>query len=612
MKKILSPVITGLLSTYALFIPFHPPVFRAYFGEFTDYFTASVYEILGSYSFSFVLVWILLSVAFFLLAKRGYSFFAVSRNDGRKSMPFLLLSLFFAFTFTVGRIFTAMEDNLTSWFGIANLIKAVLVFAGFALFIRPVLCLLSDLYAHAKVCVENADAKNFWQTKPFFISFGILCVFYFPFLVLSFPGNLCYDSIGQINQVLTGSFSAHHPLVNTLFMGGIVYIGEKLLHSPEAGLFVYCLIQTAMLLGAFAASIAFLAGKKVKDSVLWGLLAVYCLTPIYTNLATTALKDVPYAAFFLLYLILYSEMLLHPRLLSNVRFHIVFVLTELGVIFMRNNGLYVILLSGIGAFVYLLISSLRGKRETTGTLLKALGAFFLESVLVSQILLLILTSVLAAEKGSRREMLSLPFQQTAYYLSVSGDKVSAGELSAIEKVLGDAPTIVENYDKTIADPVKALYKEEASASDLLSYAGAWFIGGIKHPLLYAKAFLIHTYGWYSPVVSNEIRYETDYDGIRSGMLFGGADKVMIFLYRFTGRFAPLALLENIGFFVWGLFFVSTVLIKARKKEAFITLPLWISFFICLASPCFTGHPRYALPVLIGLPFCFIYAKIRWK
>ena len=126
MKKILSPVITGLLSTYALFIPFHPPVFRAYFGEFTDYFTASVYEILGSYSFSFVLVWILLSVAFFLLAKRGYSFFAVSRNDGRKSMPFLLLSLFFAFTFTVGRIFTAMEDNLTSWFGIANLIKAVL------------------------------------------------------------------------------------------------------------------------------------------------------------------------------------------------------------------------------------------------------------------------------------------------------------------------------------------------------------------------------------------------------------------------------------------------------------------------------------------------------
>ena len=618
MKKILSPVITGFLSTYALMISFHAPLHREYFSEFTDYFTASVYEILGSYSFVFFCLWILLTAALYLLSLRGFTFFTVKTEGGRKAMPYLLLSLFFSFTFTVGKIFTAAEDNLSTWFSLENLIKAVLVFAGFALLIRPVLMYTADAFGRIRIRKNAEDKKSFWQKGAFIKSFRILAVFYLPFLILSLPGNLCYDSIGQINQVLNGSFNAHHPLIHTLFMGGFVFIGEKLFSSPEAGLFAYVVIQTAILTGAFAASIAFLANRKVKDAVLWLLLALYCFTPLYTNLSTTAIKDVPYAAFFLLYLILYCEALFYPELLKKPGFHIVFAVTQIGVITMRNNGLYVVALSGTGAFVYILVSVIRsknkssedGKQNKTAAVLTALGGFFLESVILSEILILVLTSALGAGKGSRREMFSLPFQQTAYYLSVSADKASAGELAAIEKVLGTVPEITENYDKNISDPVKALYKEESSAKDLLSYFGAWMIGGIKHPVLYTKAFLVHTYGWYSPVVSNEIRYETDYDGIKSGMLFAGADKVMIFLYRFTGRFVPLAVTENVGLFVWGLFFLTVLLIRAKKKEALCTLPLWVSFLICLASPCFLGHPRYALPVFVGLPFCILYAKIK--
>ena len=205
-------------------------------------------------------------------------------------------------------------------------------------------------------------------------------------------------------------------------------------------------------------------------------------------------------------------------------------------------------------------------------------------------------------------MLSLPFQQTAYFLFTTDEAVPERELKAIEAVLGDAQTIKENYDKDIADPVKALYKDESGTSALVRYMAAWAKGGLRHPFIYTRAFLLHTYGWYSPVLSNEIRYETEYDGIKSSMLFPKADSAMVFLYRFAARFTPLGLLENVGFFVWGLFFLTVLLLKGRKKEALITLPLWISLLICLASPCFLGHPRYALVILAGLPFCILFSK----
>ena len=77
---------------------------------------------------------------------------------------------------------------------------------------------------------------------------------YLPFLLLAFPGNLCWDAIGQIEQVIGDApYSAHHPLFHTLIMGGLVKAGEALFHSPEIGLFTYMLLQDAALAAALAA-----------------------------------------------------------------------------------------------------------------------------------------------------------------------------------------------------------------------------------------------------------------------------------------------------------------------------------------------------------------------
>ena len=600
MKKYLPACVAGFLSAYSLSVSFHAPFLKEQFSETVDYYTSSVYELLGSYHFLFLVFWLLATLLFAVLTQKGYAVIPLwEKKSAKKELPYLLLSLIFAATLTVGIYYG--QVNTTGLFGsFVNYVKALLVIVGYTVLFYPSVRFLRDLYEKLDF---TSDKQGFFEKNPFPKFFLILFLFYLPFLLLSFPGNLCYDVIGQIEQVLSESYSAHHPLLHTLIVGGFVKFGKHFFSSAEAGLFLYVIFQTLLLIAAFATCLTVFAKRKAKPVVLYALLAIFCLTPIYTNLATTAVKDIPFTAFSLLYLIAYAQGITNPDYLKKPLFHIAFAAIQLGTVCMRNNGLPLVVLSGIGAIIYLAF-----RKEKFPVLLRAAGAFFVEGLVISLLFLGILSNVLNAKSTEKGEMLSLPFQQTAYYLIARGDRVPEKELAAIERVLGNADIIRDSYDPEIADPVKALYRPEASTKDLLSYGKAYVIGGIRHPYLYVKAFIIHTYGWYSPAVANEIRYETDYDEIGSGLLFPNADKVMVFLYRFANRFTPLGVLENIGAAVWLLAFLTLIFIQKKKTERILTLPLWVSFLVCLASPCFWGHPRYGLPILCGVPFLLFYSK----
>lgn len=601
MKKVISPILKGFLSAYSLIVCFHAPLSRAFYTDSADYFTASVYELLGEYSFPFFLIWILAVVLFILLAKKGYGITSLLNKEHRKeNLSLCLLSLIFGFCFSLGLYFSNVGAEGLFGGSVVNALKFILCSIGFALLCFPLLSFLSVQYRAFRI--DTDVPGKFWKNKPFIKAFLLLLLFYLPFLICSFPGNLCYDVIGQIEQVANESFTTHHPLLHTLLVGGMVQLGEKFFASKEIGLFLYVILQTVLLLSAFATTIAYLSRRNVRPAILWGMLALYMLTPIYTNLSTTAVKDIPFTAFVLFYVVFYSLILSNPELIRKPSVHITFFLIQLGVITMRNNGLPLVVLSGLAAVVYLLAKKTKGS-----TVLLSVGGFLAESVIVSTVLLALVGGALHAGKGSRGEIFSLPFQQTAYTLTVSRDTFTEKEIASIENVLGDTQVIINSYDKDIADPVKEQFRKDASVRDLLSYFKTYVTVGLKHPFLYAKAFFIHTHGWYCPTVTNEIRYEVEYDAIGSGLAFANADKVLVFFYRFANRFTPLGILENIGATVWCLAFL-TISLRKKNGAAIITFPLWVCFLICLASPCFYKHPRYALPILVCLPFLFCFAK----
>ena len=114
---------------------------------------------------------------------------------------------------------------------------------------------------------------------------------------------------------------------------------------------------------------------------------------------------------------------------------------------MRNNGKYVIY-----PMVLLLLIVFFLRYQKTGVLRRAVLALLLP-VLAANLIQSGLMRHYDIEKGSIREALSLPIQQTARYVLERGDEVTAEEKAAIAAVL-DYDNMARDYYPMESDPVK--------------------------------------------------------------------------------------------------------------------------------------------------------------
>lgn len=583
----------SFFTSYALCVIFHAPLISTNYETKIDFIIASIYELLGTYDFKFI-VSMCLCFCF-------YQFISNQKESSQNAS--YILAGFFSFCLLIGQSFYETGTFSYCFGSIINFVKFSLAFIGFTFLFHSLMCLCISFFDKNSFC---ATKKHFLSNHTLLKSFFIILGSYLPFIILSYPGNLCWDVIGQIEQVIsTNGYSTHHPLVHTLLVGGFVKAGDHFFHSYEIGLFAYILFQAAMLSFALAATIKVLVKRNAKFSLLLTLLIIYCITPVYSNVASTALKDVPFCSFVIGYVIFLALLLETPGLLKKPKFIACFIGLQIGTILLRNNGFYVVLLSGLGCFIYLY------KKYSLKEKILSIFCSFFGSILIAKIILLILTQILSATPGSKGEMLSIPFQQTARYLQFYKEEISAEEVSAIENVLGDIHTVAASYNPNISDPVKALFQKDATFTELIQYFKFWLKGFLNHPTVYFDAFFVHIYGWFTPTVPNSIRYEVNYELIHQGGLFPYAEKLLIFYYRFANRFSLLGLLENIGVSVWALFFLSYYQ-KKKKQTAYIFagLPLWISLLVCIASPCFFNHPRYAFPILFTIPFLYGFTLTR--
>jgi hypothetical protein len=584
----------GFFSAVALFTVFHAPLEAFAYEEVQDFLTASVYELLGSYNFLLIPVFAALAL---------FYWFSERHLEG-KGKPFIALGVFFSICLLFGGSLAESGDLSLCFGSFVNVIKFLICLAGYTFLLGELLRWVSSFFQTIRPVKERA---GFWSDRVFGKSYGILFLCYSPFLILSYPGNLCWDVIGQIEQVIgQSSYSAHHPLVHTLLVGGMVKLGQTLFHSYEVGLFLYLLLQTAMLIAALAATLNVLAGRGLPGAGLWTILAIYCVTPVYSNVASTALKDVPFMAFVIGYVLCAACLLESEEWLQKRGNIALFVLMHLGVILFRNNGMPLVVLTDLGILIYLLRRKAAAGCEGRAGRKVRFAVASVSAVVGAKLILILVTFALGAAPGSKGEMLSIPFQQTARYLQLYRSELDPEERAAIENVLGDVETVAAAYDPTISDPVKTLFRKDASISDIASYLGAWTRGLVKHPGSYVDAFLVHIYGWFDPAVSTAIRYEADYDVIPRAGLFASADKILIFYYRFADRFSLLGALQNVGLAAWALFFLAAYQRRTKADAALrvANLPLWISLLICMASPCFLNHPRYAFPILFTLPFLY--------
>ena len=151
----------------------------------------------------------------------------------------------------------------------------------------------------------------------------------------------------------------------------------------------------------------------------------------------------------------------------------------------RKNGVYLVLPQCVCLLLWVT------KKQILGVILLSVSIFW--GQIVTDV---VLPEYLGVVKGSEREMLSIPFQQTARYLLYFSEDVTEEERAAIEAIL-PFDELAELYRPERSDNVKSRYRSTAGEG-LQEYFKAWFSMLKKHPEIYIEATLHGSYGYYYP------------------------------------------------------------------------------------------------------------------
>ena len=593
-------IILSLLAGYALTYRMTEAIpFWAY-GEVTqDFVIARIYSTLGDYQFDMIAASVMCACGIYVAEKRfsGY-------------LRGWFMPLILGMIVVLGRSAAAIGDLSGVYGTIAYFLRSIPAVIGFGVIFR-ILFALIEAGIDRVSCMSGSFGvfRNVFDSHVFRNVFIILMALWMPVMILNYPGNYNADFIGQLMQN-TGEmpWSGHHPIILTVFIGIFFKLFGAVTGGYDLALFAWILLQSSALAAALSLTVTVLKKKGARISVLLTVLAIYVLTPIYSNIATTAIKDVPFAAACIWYCVLVSRFYEDEEAFLKSRSQIFRICLAAFLICMcRNNGSIIVFVNGLVMSVY----GLRRKDSgvTSAGVIKNVGRKVMVFLLVPLCVFTALSSgikaAVHAQSDGLKEMLSIPMQQTALYLTRYESELTAEEISSINALFGDYRDMAESYDPTISDPVKQYYDIQADSSVVRSYLTTWFRMFFKHPGTYAESFFLSTYGWFDPETDTSVRYEEDSDHFTRTGLFEGADKILVFVYRYIDRISVFGMLQSPGLWTW----VMLILIRRRKSNLHLYPMQLITLLVCMAGPCFMKHARYAFPIMFTMPYMLGYEAV---
>lgn len=515
------------------------------------------------------------------------------------------VSLFLSLMYVAG-VGYAYQNTVTVLFQSSiRLLKTAIMIAGFfMIFLAAMNLLYAALNSKADL---QAETGRILSKRPFLWYFLIIFGVWFVHLLLRYPGAMSYDNARELSYYFGyADFTTAQPIFHTVLFSFFIQIGLWI-GSENIGLFLFVLFQSAVMAAVLAYTLLQMKKWNVSRWLRVLTLVVYTWTPYYVGYLSFPIKDYLYTAFFVFLLMLSFKW---DELTGKEQ--IGWILSGSLLVLLRNNGKIIYL----AVFVVMLVHIIRKKKLEKRNLLVLALPLILSSVITAGI-----TAAFAVQKDTPKEMLSLPFQQTARYVRDYGDDVTVEEKEAIGKVL-DYNKIADVYMELTSDPVKTTYHAE-STDDLMAYFKVWFKQFWKHPLCYVEATWNQNYYLFAPNIDN-IVYNKDCTiaheimeqmGMQEQISFQVPEKmhgicsIMVSYYTLLHRLPVIGMLSNVGFYIILLWMITFFFLKdGRKRELWLLLPLWLTFLIIIASPQIQNQPRYAFPIIYAMPILIAYYK----
>lgn len=449
---------------------------------------------------------------------------------------------------------------------------------------------------------------NWFDRKPFLSSFIMILLVFSIYIIAFYPIVLSPDPSNQILQYYNVKtnyvdwailrdpnvfMTNHHPVMQTYLLGFCIDLGRSILND-NFGLFIYTFIQTLIYASVLAYTIKFLKNNGVSIKLRLILLSIYLVVPHYAFYSVSAVKDTLYTSFMILLVLFMIDLVrsYKDKKLSNwYIFYITIVVILMSL--MRHNGFYIAFISFITLILY--------SRKNGIKLLIALLVFSTVIIGFNKIII----PKLKIADASIREVLSVPFQQTARLVKYHDKDIETEDKEDIDKIL-TYDTLASRYDPRLADDVKNKYNKYATKEDLKDYFIVWFKYLVRYPITYVNATVDNMYGYIYPNQHYWYVYDT-YDKriTKNGLVDYHFNKntefmrnTLIFYESIFPYIPGIGLISSIGFQTWIVLIISFYLKK--KREMIYMIPLYLSIAICFVSPANT-YFRYAMPYIFVLP-----------
>jgi len=511
-------------------------------------------------------------------------------------------------------------------------LKAVFVCGGYFVLFLCLIILLYDkidkLSLFSDEPVTAGYLGYFLFKHPFTISFLILFICSIPYIVLSYPA--IFRPWDTPDQILWGynlqAYSAylhmpllsdnvqiinHHPVVETLLLHYFIVLGN-LLCNYNFGVFLYVFFQ----LICFISAVSFLFKEvltyfhlKIQYSMI--VLVYYLCHPFIQNYMMLLAKDVIYACFLAVFLLLTCVFLENKTL--SLKYAVFWILTMLGMVLFRHEGIYLIVPT-----LFLSLFFNVSKKQITSTLM-IIVCFFLAWNHV-------ILPFYKVTPGSVREMLSLPFQQTARYVKYFPQKVTQDEKMAINAVLA-YELLGKRYNPNLSDPVKNTFKHSSTKDQRIAYLKTWARMFWKEPRIYFEATIANKYELFYPEgrfggfylygsFSERAMKQINDDAVsKGGIAFNFHHPKGLKNYREKyeqlrekiSRLPVFNFLRLASTYIWVLILMFFYTLRQKNIKAIILLaPCIMLLLIVIAGPCSGSYVRYIYPYIVTFPFLFVF------
>lgn len=432
----------------------------------------------------------------------------------------------------------------------------------------------------------------------------LLFICWIPFLYFFYPGNISGDSVACITRAIgKAGLSNQQPVFYILFLRFFCWLAGLFGKSVNVGVALFLCVQAAAMAAMLGYLPSWIAKRGFPRWISIPVLAYFILNPVFPMYAVTAWKDVLFGGLMLVYILNLSDIVQKDsEWLLSARNFIWFLLLNLLLCFMRNNGYYIV-------FVTLIVLAVLCRRNW-----KRLVPAFLAVLIVVPVIQGPVYRKCGIAASPFAESVGIPLQQMARTVATNGT-MTADQKDFLNHLL-PLDEMKKTYKPHTADGVK--FNPKFSNAFLEKNKGeflkVWFQMLGPNFNCYVKAYLAETLGYWHPGTTSWVVWYgvgSGYGAESDGLTTGGISPwnhltapVKSFVSAYTNHLSRNLL--NIGLLFWAAVFSAMMLFHRGKKREFLSLlPLFLLWLTLMAATPTYCEFRYMFAFATALPLCAI-------